>query len=62
MTISSWSSAYVPNGTPVRYQLDETGEIRLVLGDADQVEISMPPQIAQAIARNLRAALIGDLA
>lgn len=62
MTISSWSSAYVPNGTPVRHQLDETGEIRLVLGDADQLEISMPPQVAQAITRTLRAALTGQLA
>lgn len=62
MTISSWSSAYVPDGTPVRYLLDDTGDtIRLVLGDADQVEISMTRPIAQAITRNLDAALAGDL-
>lgn len=58
MTISSWSSAYVPDGTPVRYLLDDTGDtIRLVLGDADQVEISMTRAVARAITRNLDEAL-----
>lgn len=57
MTISSWSSAHAPDGTPVRHLLDDSGEIRLVLGDADQVEISMTPRIARAIARTLDAAL-----
>lgn len=58
MTISSWSSAYVPDGTPVRYLLDDTGDtIRLVLGDADQVEIAMTRPVARAVTRSLAAAL-----
>lgn len=61
--ISSWSSAYVPTGTPVRYVLDPATDaggdpgIRLVLGDADQIEITMTGRTAADITARLDAAV-----
>lgn len=59
--ISSWSSSYVPSGTPVRYLLDDTGStdetIRLVLGDADQLELTVTRQTALAITASLDQAV-----
>ena len=57
--ISSWSSAYVPTGTPVRYLLDPSADadgdpgIRLLLGDADQIEITMTSGTAADITARL---------
>lgn len=58
--IASWSAHRIPAGTPVRCMVGaphDEAPIRLILGDADQVELELPVAAVEPVITSLREAI-----
>lgn len=56
--VASWSAHHIPPGSRVRYVLDFDDEapIRLIIGDREQVSLTMTPSTSASIVSELQDA------